>query len=562
MSCDDKGWSSKTSFDAVFNNFEFANRVGTILTTDNYSKPATALIIGAGPAGLTAAWELLQRTDIKPIVLEVAADVGGISRTVEHNGNRIDIGGHRFFSKSDRVMNWWQEILPLQGSKDGGIAISYQNKTRWVELPEDGPDPAREDNVMLLRSRTSRILFRGKFFDYPLGLSLGTLTNLGLIATLRIGLSYLRAQVWQIRPELSLRDFIVNRFGRELYATFFRDYTEKVWGVPCDQISAEWGAQRIKGLSLTSLVKNAFSALFRSSSIDQKTVETSLIEQFLYPKHGPGHMWRQVCARVTGGGGEVRFGCRVVGLSQSGGRISSLSIETVDGRQEIEADYVLSTMAVKDLIAAISPPPPEPVCDVAAALLYRDFITVGVLLDRIELGGGVTGRDLATKVPDNWIYIQEPGVKVGRLQIFNNWSPYMVANADKVWIGLEYFCDEGDAVWSLSDDAMRDLAVRELDQINIARPDAVRDSIVIRVPKTYPAYFGSYDRFDVIRDYLDGLENFFPMGRNGMHRYNNQDHSKLTAMTIVDGLIAGQVDRETLWSVNAEAEYHEEDGDQ
>lgn len=273
-------------------------------------------------------------------------------------------------------------------------------------------------------------------------------------------------------------------------------------------------------------------------------------------------MWRQVCARVTGGGGEVRFGCRVVGLSQSGGRISSLSIETVDGRQEIEADYVLSTMAVKDLIAAISPPPPEPVCDVAAALLYRDFITVGVLLDRIELGGGVTGRDLATKVPDNWIYIQEPGVKVGRLQIFNNWSPYMVANADKVWIGLEYFCDEGDAVWSLSDDAMRDLAVRELDQINIARPDAVRDSIVIRVPKTYPAYFGSYDRFDVIRDYLDGLENFFPMGRNGMHRYNNQDHSKLTAMTIVDGLIAGQVDRETLWSVNAEAEYHEEDGDQ
>jgi len=533
------------------------------LTTEQNSTPQppqTALIIGAGPAGLTAAWELLQRTDIVPIVLEAADDVGGISRTVEHNGNRIDIGGHRFFSKSDRVMNWWRDILPLQGSKDGGIEISYQNKSRWVDLPTDGPDPDVDDDVMLVRSRTSRILFRGKFFDYPLSLSLATLLNLGLWATLRIGFSYLWAQMAQIRPESTLRDFIVNRFGRELYATFFRDYTEKVWGVPCDQISAEWGAQRIKGLSLTGIVKNAFGSLFRRSSIDQKTIETSLIEQFLYPKHGPGHMWRAVCDRIEAAGGEVRFGARVVGLTEADGRISALSVETAAGLSEISADHIFSTLAVRDLIANISPPPPENVRNVAEGLLYRDFVTVGVLLDRIELGGGATGRDLAQKVPDNWIYIQEPGVKVGRLQIFNNWSPWLVADRDKIWLGLEYFCDEGDDLWSLDDQAMRDLAVRELDQINIARPDAVRDAVVIRVPKTYPAYFGSYDRFDEIRAYLDGLANFYPMGRNGMHRYNNQDHSMLTAMTIVDGLIAGQVDRDALWSVNAEAEYHEENG--
>ena len=528
------------------------------MTTDSNSDQPTALIIGAGPAGLTAAWELLQRTGIKPLVLEAGDDVGGISRTVEHNGNRIDIGGHRFFSKSERVMNWWRDVLPLQGSKEGGVEITYQNKSRWVELPEDGPDPDDEDNVMLVRSRTSRILFRGKFFDYPLSLSLNTLLNLGLSATLRIGLSYLRAQAAPIRPEVSLRDFIVNRFGRELYATFFRDYTEKVWGVPCDQISAEWGAQRIKGLSLTGLVRNAVGALFRSSSIEQKSIETSLIEQFLYPKYGPGQMWRQVCDRIVAGGGEVRFGARVVGLTQQAGRIRTLTVETAKGREEIEADHVFSTMAIRDLIEVMSPPPPAAVREVAAGLLYRDFVTVGVLLDRIELGGGATGRDLAARVPDNWIYIQEPGVRVGRLQIFNNWSPYMVADADKIWIGLEYFCDQGDDIWSLDDRAMADLAVGELERINVARAEAVRDSVVIRVPKTYPAYFGSYDRFGEIRDYLDGLQNFYPMGRNGMHRYNNQDHSMLTAMTIVDGLVAGRVDRAALWSVNAEADYHED----
>jgi len=518
----------------------------------------TALIIGAGPAGLTAALELLRRTDIKPVVLEASQDIGGISKTVEFEGNRIDIGGHRFFSKSDRVMNWWRDILPMQGAAEGGIEISYQNKRHWVELSRDGPDPAQNDNVMLVRKRVSRILFRGEFFDYPLSLSLGTLRKLGLLATIRIGFGFLKAQMLPIQPEKSLEDFIINRFGRELYATFFRDYTEKVWGVPCHEISAEWGAQRIKGLSLTGIVKHAIASLWRKSSVDQKDTETSLIEHFLYPKFGPGHMWQQVVREIEAKGGEVRFGCRVEGFQHDGSQVTSVEVSR-DGASEIlTGDYVFSTMAIKDLVRGIEPPAPDNVREVAEGLMYRDFITVGVLMKRTELGGGASGHDLAERVPDNWIYVQEPDVQVGRLQIFNNWSPYMVADPETVWMGMEYFCEEGDALWTMADEDLKAFAVSELDAINVARPDTVISAVVIRMPKTYPAYFGSYPRFDVVRRYLDQWHNFFPLGRNGMHRYNNQDHSMLTAMMAVDQIASGKLDRDASWSVNTEAEYHEE----
>ena len=515
----------------------------------------TALIIGAGPAGLTAALELLRRTDIRPVVLEASGDTGGISKTVEFEGNRIDIGGHRFFSKSDRVMDWWREILPMQGAAEGGIEISYQNKRHWVELPTDGPDPATEDNVMLVRKRVSRILFRGQFFDYPLSLSLATLQKLGIVATVRIGIGFLKARLLPIRPENTLEDFIVNRFGRELYATFFRDYTEKVWGVPCHEISAEWGAQRIKGLSLTGLFKHAVSSLWRKSSVDQKDTETSLIEHFLYPKYGPGHMWQQVVREIEKRGGEVRFGARIEGLSHADNRVTALHLA---GGETLTGDYIFSTMAIRDLVKGLQPAAPADVAAVAEGLMYRDFITVGVLMDRTELGGGASGLELAARVPDNWIYVQEPDVQVGRLQIFNNWSPYMVADPGTVWMGMEYFCAEGDDLWSMADDDLKAFAIAELDKINVARPAAVRKAVVIRMPKTYPAYFGSYPRFDVVRRYLDRWDNFFPLGRNGMHRYNNQDHSMLTAMMAVDQIVAGQLDRDASWSVNTEAEYHEE----
>jgi protoporphyrinogen oxidase len=523
----------------------------------------TAIIIGGGPAGLTAAHELATRSRIRPIVLEADDLLGGISRTVDYKGNRIDLGGHRFFSKSDRVMDWWRRVLPVQGvpATDGTtIEIAYQGRRRPVALEPGGPDPNRLDAVMLIRPRVSRILFRGQFFDYPLKPSLKTLRQLGLGTSARILAGYAHRRLAPIHPERSLADFVINRFGDELYATFFRDYTEKVWGVPCTEIPADWGRQRIKGVSVASLIGHALRSLFgRVGHLDQKATETSLIEQFMYPKYGPGQLWESVGHSIVERGGTVRLGARVTQISQSGGRIRSVQVRERDGAsQTLEGDWFFSSMPLRELIGCLSPPPPKPVRAVAEGLMYRDFMTVGLLLDRLKLGGDVTGRDLYARVPDNWIYVQEPGVKVGRLQIFNNWSPYMVADPERIWIGLEYFVDEGDALWSKPDAAMVDFAIDELERIGVIDRDAVLDATVIRMPKAYPAYFGTYDRLSVVRDYLSEFENLFPIGRNGLHRYNNQDHSMLTAMTAVDGLLAGQDIRTALWEINAEQDYHEE----
>ncbi|MBC8242281.1 MAG: NAD(P)/FAD-dependent oxidoreductase [Alphaproteobacteria bacterium] len=527
------------------------------------SAKRTAIIIGGGPAGLTTALELLERTDIKPIVYEGADNVGGIARTYLHAGNRIDIGGHRFFSKSDRVMDWWSRILPLQGRQDGRggpVSLGYQNKSRWLDMPADGPNPDLVDDVMLVRARKSRILWGGTLFDYPLSLNLATLRKLGLGATMLIGFSFLRSQIAPIRPEKSLQDFFINRFGRRLYDTFFKDYTEKVWGVPCAQISAEWGAQRVKGLSLSGIVKHALGAVFRRrGDVAQKDLETSLIEQFLYPKHGPGQMWERVADLVRQGGGEVHTNCRVTGLQHANGQIIGATMMNGTGApRTVQGDYYFSTTDVRQLMGAMEPAPPAAASEVSKGLIYRDFITVGLLLQRLKLGGDATGRDIAEKMSDNWIYVQEPGVKVGRLQFFNNWSPYLVANPEHVWIGLEYFCDEGDALWTRDDAALSAFAIEELQRINVIEADAVLDHVVIRVPKTYPAYFGSYDRFDEVREFTDSLENLYLLGRNGMHRYNNMDHSMLTAMVAVDNIIAEKIDKANIWSVNTEADYHEE----
>lgn len=525
----------------------------------------TAIIIGGGPAGLTAAYELATRTDIRPLVLEADKQLGGISRTVNYKGNRIDIGGHRFFSKSRRVMEWWGNILPLQGRPAADhemVEIGYRNSRRSVQLDPAGPDPELEDQVMLIRPRVSRILFRGRLFDYPLKPTPKTLWQLGIGSSLGIIASYARSRLAPIRPEHSLEDFFINRFGRTLYSTFFREYTEKVWGVPCDQIPAEWGAQRIKGLSVTAVIKHALTSLWsKAGALSQKSIETSLIEQFMYPKYGPGHLWEQVGERVEERGGEVRLGTSVTALRHDGGgRICSVTVRGPTGsEQEISGDFFFSTMPVCDLIRGISPQAPEPVREVADGLVYRDFMTVGLLLKKLKLGGNVTGNSLYSAVPDNWIYVQEPDVKLGRIQIFNNWSPYMVADPERVWIGLEYFVNEGDELWSMADAEMIRFAVDELERIGVVDRRDVLDHTLIRVPKTYPAYFGSYDRFHLIRDYLDRFENLFPLGRNGMHRYNNQDHSMLTAMMAVDNILDGATEKGNLWEVNTESEYHEEE---
>jgi protoporphyrinogen oxidase len=497
-------------------------------------KTRTAVIIGAGPAGLTAARELLARTSIKPTVLEKSAHIGGIARTINYKGNRIDIGGHRFFSKSARVMRWWFNILAAEDAANSATA---------------------NELVMLLRSRKSRIYYLRRFFDYPIRLTPETLRKLGLIRATRIGFSYLRAALCPIRPERTLEDFFINRFGRELYSTFFRDYTEKVWGVPCREISSEWGAQRVKGLSIAKSILHFLRLVFAGRrDIAQKSTETSLIGQFLYPKYGPGQMWEEAARLVSQEGGEVLTGWEARRIHTSGSQVIGVTaVHTASGEsRRFDADFVFSTMPVRDLVRGLEASIPGDVAAVSEGLIYRDFITVGLLVNRllvVENGGPIR---------DNWIYIQEPDVLVGRLQIFNNWSPYMLADPNKVWIGLEYFCFESDELWRKPDGELVDLGVTELERIGMLRRADVLDATVIRMEKTYPAYFGTYADFGRVRQFLDGFENLFLIGRNGMHRYNNQDHSMLTAMVAVDNIAAGVSSKENIWEVNTEDEYHEE----
>jgi protoporphyrinogen oxidase len=566
------------------------------------SRTKTVLIIGAGPAGLTAALEFLRKTDVIPIVLEASQEIGGISRTIRYKGNRMDIGGHRFFSKSDRVMQWWMDLMPPE---DEAAQISYQGKQRLVAVPahleeepplrglgplsheaEDeptqetsepiaavvtAPPPANPDLVMLVRPRKSRIYYLRKFFDYPIKLSANTLENLGPVRMARIGVSYVASRLRPIKHERSLEDFLINRFGRELYLTFFKSYTEKVWGTPCDQISAEWGAQRIKGLSLTTalkhFVKKAFTAKPATTDsapkdIAQKGTDTSLIERFLYPKFGPGQLWEHVASQVTALGGQIHMGLKVDAILTAGSRITAVeAIDDSGNRQHFAADYFISTMPMRDLVRALRTDVPTNVREVSEGLEYRDFITVGVLankLDVTEKETTRTGEVAKSLIKDTWIYIQEPDVLIGRLQIFNNWSPYMLADPTKVWIGLEYFCYETDPLWSMPDEELKTFAASELEKIGILRTSEVLDAHVVRVPKTYPAYFGTYSRFDELRTFTDSFENLYLVGRNGMHKYNNQDHSMLTAMAVVDGIAAGNVDKSALWNINTEQEYHEE----
>jgi len=555
-----------------------------------------AVIIGAGPAGLTAGLELLRRSDVVPIILEASEEIGGISRTIKYKGNRMDIGGHRFFSKSDRVMQWWVDLMPPDvGDAGSEPKISYQGKKRVVAVPARLPEEpvlrgvgpidrhaaeeldgeveepveimvtaatANPDLVMLIRPRKSRIYYLRKFFDYPITLTATTLKNLGLARTFRVGTSYMKSKVSQISPEKSLEDFLINRFGRQLYLTFFKSYTEKVWGTPCNEISAEWGAQRIKGLSLTTAVKHflkkAFSGKGKAGDLAQKGTDTSLIERFMYPKFGPGQLWEHVADLIREGGGEIHMGWKVdrIHCSTDGGVKKVVSIDAVNEageRQTFAGEYFFSTMPMRELVEALDAPVPANVREVSAGLQYRDFITVGLLVDRLKVrepDGGL--------LKDTWIYVQEPDVLLGRLQIFNNWSPYLVADPTKVWIGLEYFCYDTDDLWKMPDEDLKKFAIAEVAKIGILNAEDVSDGHVVRVPKTYPAYFGTYDRFDELREFTDGFENLFLVGRNGMHKYNNQDHSMLTAMTAVDGIVAGHVDKAALWGINTEQEYHEE----
>jgi len=518
-----------------------------------------AIIIGAGPAGLTAAYELLHRTSVRPIIFEETADIGGISKTVVYKGNRMDIGGHRFFSKSNRVMNWWQEILPLAGAPAKDDILLDRDVILSKKM--NAPDPEKTDRVMLIRNRLSRILFLRCFFDYPISFKWRTFKKLGVFKLIKIGGSYLKSKLFPIKHEASLEDFFINRFGRTLYSLFFEDYTEKVWGLPCREINPEWGAQRIKGLSLTKTLLHALKSMLKKDrSVSQKNVETTLINQFTYPKLGPGQLWEEVAKKIILKGGKIHFKSRVSGLTLSGNRVTGIKVSNTEtsGTRSYAADFVFSTMPVKELVQSITPSVPQNVAKVAKGLVYRDFITVGVLLKKMLIQNETGIPSLNNVIPDNWIYVQERDVRLGRIQIFNNWSPYLVKNPDHVWLGLEYFCTRGDDLWEKSDKEMSEFAVNELEIVGLIQKDDVLDFTVIKVPNTYPAYFGSYDHFDVIRNYTDQISNLFLVGRNGMHKYNNADHSMLSAMVAVDNIVNSVTSKNNIWCVNTEEEYHED----
>ena len=529
----------------------------------NDKRQKIAVIAGAGPAGLTAALELLRRSDISPIVFEADTQVGGISKTINYRGNRMDLGGHRFFSKSDWVMRWWQEILPVaegQTPQSSALRIHYQGQSRDFNPEFLG---TTSDAVMLVRQRLSRIFYRRRFFDYPLTLNAGTVKNLGLVEALQIGLSYGQAQINPRSPEVTLQDFFINRFGNRLYRTFFKDYTEKVWGVPCEDISAEWGAQRIKGLSVAKALAHALATPFRNSAdAAQKQTETSLIERFLYPKFGPGQMWEEVARRVLQRGGHINLRHRIVGVERDGLNVTAVNVldETMGSVQRVPCDHFISTIPVHDLIAFLRPEESQ-VQRIADGLPYRDFMTAGLLLRRMNTTTNPPdGRQSNGLPPDNWIYIQEPDVRIGRLQVFNNWSPALVADPSTIWLGLEYFCREGDDLWSMDSGRFIDFAAAELDKIGLINRADVIDGTLVRVPKAYPAYFGTYGEFVKVRTYLDRFPNLYPIGRNGMHRYNNQDHSMLAANSAVSSIIDCGRDKSKIWRINAENEYHEEIG--
>jgi protoporphyrinogen oxidase len=517
----------------------------------------TVIIIGAGPAGLTAGYELSKHPDYSVTLLEEDAQVGGISKTINHRGNRMDIGGHRFFSKNDAVMQWWSNIMPMQSAP----GIDDKLLSRKKEYAREGADPEKTDRVMLIRQRFSRIFYLRKFFDYPISLRVITFVNMGLARTLKAVFGYLWANVGKKR-EASLEDFYINRFGKPLYKMFFENYTEKVWGVHPSQLGADWGAQRVKGLSIAGIIKDIVTKPFRRKDISQKETETSLIESFIYPKFGPGQLWETVAAdiRQQRTDANILTTHRVTGIHVENHKIISVAVEHDGSETTMECDYLLSSMPVRDLVTALRGiDVPSDVLHTAQALPYRDFITAGLLVNRLQIANKTKIKTVGNIIPDTWIYIQDPDVKMGRLQIFNNWSPYMVKDFEhKIWLGLEYFCNEGDDLWNMSDEDFIGFAAGELARTGIIDRADVIDGVRVKVKKAYPSYYGSYGDLPKVITFLDSIQNLYCIGRNGQHRYNNMDHSMLTAMEAVNNITDGKTTKDNIWSVNTEKEYHEE----
>ncbi len=517
------------------------------------SKSYPIVIIGAGPAGLTAAYELARRTKKEIIVIESEGEVGGISKTVDHKGNKIDIGGHRFFSKSEWVLEWWQQFMPIKAD-DKELMATYQGVTKSVKVkPHAG---SLSSGAMLVRPRKSRIIYKGHLFDYPLKLNLKTFWGIGLFRSLAIISSLLYHRMIPVKPEKNLEDFYINRFGKVLYKTFFEDYTRKVWGRSCHEIDASWGYQRVKGLSFRSILKHYFATLFFPSKqlFGSQKVENSLTEYFLYPEKGPGQLWGKVAQKCQDLGVQFRFHQQVTELTHTEGKISHLKIFDKKNHEEytLTVDQVISTMPVRSLMKGLSPSAPDHIHRIALGLEYRAFIIVGLLLKDLKL------QDQHAPIKDNWLYVQDDRVQVGRVQLFHNWSPFMTADPKMNWLGAEYFCDEDDDLWNLSDQELLTKASEELQVIGLIDAPEKLNGKIVRMPKAYPSYVGTYQQFGQVRSFLDQFENLFLIGRNGTHRYNNQDHSMLTALEAVKAIVSGIDDKRSIWNVNTEKSYHEE----
>ena len=513
-------------------------------------KKEKVVIIGAGPAGLAAGYKLLKEGKDKydVVILEASNDIGGISKTIKYKGNRIDIGGHRFFTKSFEVQNFWNEVMPIQGKPAYDDKILHNNK----KYKKGGPNPEKDDNVMLIRNRVSRIYYLKKFFDYPISLKFQTFKNMGLTNTISGGFSYLKSIIVK-KEEDSLENFYINRFGKKLYTMFFEKYTEKLWGRSPKEIDSSWGAQRVKGVSIKAVLIDSFKKMFH---IKSKKVETSLIEQFNYPKYGPGQFYEKVADDFKKMGGCILLNSEVVKINLKNDKITNLKCK--DGNT-IEGDYFLSSMPIKDLIGSINDKKlNKNIKKIAENLPYRDFITVGVLLKNFNLKNETNIKTLNNIIPDNWVYVQDPDIKMCRFQVFNNWSPYMVKNIDNnLWIGLEYVCHESDDLWAKTEKEFKEFAINELIYMNLINKNDVIDSCIVKVKKAYPAYFDTYYEIDKVIDYLNKFKNLFCIGRNGQHRYNNMDHSILTGFIAVNKIMKKDYDKSELWNVNTEKDYHE-----
>lgn len=512
------------------------------------------LIIGAGPAGLTAAYELLrQDQNAEVIVFEESDCFGGISKTVNYKGNRMDMGGHRFFSKDPEVNKWWDEMLPMQGEKSKDDIILNRN----VTIKEGGPNPETEDEVMLTRRRVSRIFFNSKFYDYPISFKPQTFINMGFVNTMKCGFSYIGAMIHKL-PEDNLENFYINRFGRKLYSMFFEYYTANLWGRHPKEIDASWGAQRVKGLSVSAIIKDVFGKIFKGKN---RKVETSLIEEFKYPKLGPGQLWEVTADKIVALGGTIIKNAQVVNVVKDNEENKVIGVKYIKNGEvkEEKGDYVISSMPLKDLVVGMNDVP-EDVTRVAKGLPYRDYMTLGVLVSKLNIKNKTKMSTVGNIVPDCWVYVQDRNVKLGRFQIYNNWSPYLVADLENtVWIGLEYFVFEGDDFWNMTEDEFAQIGIEEMIKIGIIESkDAVLDYHMEKVKKAYPAYFDTYNEIDKVVDYINTIDNLYCVGRNGQHRYNNLDHSMVTSFETVKNILSGRTDKTNVWSVNTEKEYHEE----